>query len=182
MRRVRNRYKGAIVDTNIQDNAQQHAALALEDLAVTEAVVDMGEAKPGQDVELDKEAKAVAWKEIPTAKDMRAYIFAKDDILEEIVEVSEWDVKILVRGMTGKQRSKVMQGALRPDGTPDLERMYPDMCIATCYHPTEKVLLFTPADRDALNAKSGGVLEKLAMTAAKLSGLDVEAAKTISKN
>jgi len=181
IRKIKNRYKGAFVDANIQDNTQQHA-IAMADLTVEEADSQMTEAKPGETTLPDKEAKPVNWVELPTAKDMRAYIFSKQDILEELVEVPEWDLKILVRGMNGKQRAKVMQGALRPDGTPDLEKMYPDFVIATCYHPVEKVLLFQAADRDELNKKAGGVLERLAMKAAALSGLDVEAPKAIAKN
>lgn len=116
------------------------------------------------------------------AKDLRAHIFNVTDLKEEIVDVPEWGCTILVKGMTAKQRADAMKGALFADGTPNLEMMYPKLCIASCYHPETGEQIFREADRDMLNTKAGGVLEKLALVAARLSGLDGTQLAEIRKN
>lgn len=117
-----------------------------------------------------------------TAKELRKAIFESEDIPEELVAVPEWgDVKILVRGMNGKQRARFLRRATDPaTGQVSWENFYPELVIATAHHPEDKSPIFEDADRDTLNQKSGIALNRVAEVAQRLSGLggdDVEDAK-----
>ena len=105
------------------------------------------------------------------ASELRAKALEADDIEEEIVPVDQWDIKLLVKGMSGGDRAKFLKRSSRA-GEVDLERFYPELVIATCFDPDapdERV--FDPADRDALSAKSGAALELIAAVALRLSGM-----------
>jgi len=102
----------------------------------------------------------------------RDKILDADDIDEEIVDVPEWDVKILLRAMTGQQQVRYAD-TVRGD---DRGFMYADILMVTAYDPETRELIFDPADREALSLKSGGVLNRLGMKVLALSGTDVEAA------
>jgi hypothetical protein len=128
------------------------------------------------------EKKPVEWVHLSTAQDMRAHIFNATDILEEIVDVPEWQVHILVMGMTGKERGRVLKASTNPDNTVNIEIMYAKMCIATCHHPETREKIFGDADIETLNSKAGGILERLALVASRLSGLGEGQNNAILKN
>lgn len=110
---------------------------------------------------------------------LRKEILEKDDIIAEDLEVSEWGITIEVRGMSSKERAKLLK-ASTIDGTVDMVRWFPDLIIATVYDPETGEKVFERADRDAVNAKSGAAIAAIAEVAARLSGLgetDVEIAK-----
>lgn len=116
-----------------------------------------------------------------TAADLKKAIFDYDDIPSEVVAVPEWgDVKILVKGMTGAARANFLKRASDVDGQIAYDRFYPELIIATAFHPDTDEALFEGADRAHLNEKSGAALEKIASVAQRLSGLgavDVEESK-----
>ncbi|WP_018130716.1 hypothetical protein [Effusibacillus pohliae] len=116
------------------------------------------------------------------ANALREKIFAAKDIKSEIVEVEEWGVKLEVRGMTGRARSELISSCMDNKGNFDLVKLYPQIVIATVYDPETGEKVFDPADRDALNEKSSGALEKVAQVAMRLSGLDMEAMNQARKN
>lgn len=103
--------------------------------------------------------------------DLRNDILTKDDIKEEIVEVEEWNCKILVKGLTAKARSEILNNALTKNNSFDFSKVYPDLVINCSYDPKTGDKIFNKTDRDALNQKSGSALEKIAGVAVKLSGL-----------
>lgn len=105
------------------------------------------------------------------AKSLRERILSAQDIQSERVHVPEWDVEVEVRSMTGAQRARVLQGAT-VDGEVDLERLYPILLIETVYDPETGEPVFEAADRDALNAKNSGALERIAKVAMRLSGIE----------
>src|SRR5690606_7303409 len=105
------------------------------------------------------------------AKSLRERILSAQDIQSERVHVPGWDVEVEVRSMTGAQRARVLQGAT-VDGEVDLERLYPILLIETVYDPESGDRVFSPADRDALNAKNSGALERIAKVAMRLSGIE----------
>lgn len=105
------------------------------------------------------------------AKSLRERILSAQDIQSERVYVPEWDVEVEVRSMTGAQRARVLQGAT-VDGEVDLERLYPILLIETVYDPETGEPVFEAADRDALNAKNSGALERIAKVAMRLSGIE----------
>jgi hypothetical protein len=104
--------------------------------------------------------------------ELRKLILEVEDIESELAEVSQWGVKVLMKGMTGKERAKFLRGVTDKDGQANFERFYPDLIIATAYDPDSEEKLFDIADRDALNSKSGAALETLARVAMRLSGLE----------
>ena len=103
---------------------------------------------------------------------LRDTILKADDIAEEIVDVPEWDdVKILLRAMDGNQ-----QVAYADTVRGGSKFLYADILMVTAFDPDTSELIFDPADREALMAKSGGVLNRLGMRVLELSGSDVAAA------
>lgn len=113
------------------------------------------------------------------AGELRKTILEADDIAAENIEVEEWGITIQVRGMSGKERAKLLKGATT-GGEVNMEKWFPDLLIATVHDPETGEKVFEPADRDALNAKSGSAIAAIADVAARLSGLgetDVQLAK-----
>jgi len=108
---------------------------------------------------------------------LRDKILAAKDIQDEVVDVPEWGVKLLVRGLTGRQRARLLQNAVDANGNVDLERIYPELVIYSVYDPETGEQVFKPADRDALADKSGAALERIAQVAMRLSGLSANAVK-----
>lgn len=106
---------------------------------------------------------------------LRDAILAAEDIRHEIVEVPEWGVSVEVRGLTAKARADLLQNAQDGRGGISLAKAYPMLVIACCYDPESGAPVFDPADREALENKSGAALERVALAAARLSGLDSEA-------
>ena len=109
---------------------------------------------------------------------LRDTILNANDLQEETVTVPEWHdngepVKILLRGMTGKQRIDLVDKA----GS-DRSHMYADILIATALDPDSAEQVFDKADRDPLMGKSGAVLERLALVVIQdLSGVSVDDAE-----
>lgn len=96
--------------------------------------------------------------------------------------ISEWDCTIEVRSMSGKQRARLMKQVMDKDGKVDIERLYPDLVIATCYDVDTGERVFEQADRDQLSEKNSAALDKLAQTAMRLSGIQTNAVEEAAKN
>lgn len=105
------------------------------------------------------------------ASELRNTILNADDLEKEIVDVPEWGVKIEVRSMTAKERSRILQAAMRDGSTVNLERWFPDICIAACFDPDTGEKVFEPADRDALNSKNGAAINRVVEVAQRLAGM-----------
>ena len=105
---------------------------------------------------------------------LRDTILNANDLQESVETVPEWgDIKILLRGMTGKQRIDLVDKA----GS-DRSHMYADILIATALDPDTSEQVFDKADRDPLMGKSGAVLERLALVVIQdLSGVSVDDAE-----
>ena len=121
-------------------------------------------------------------KEVKKVVSIREKILNADDIRQEIVSVNEWGVKLLVKGMTGSQRARMMSSAVDRKGNMDFEKMYAELVISGSYDPESGEKIFSSADKDALNEKSGGALEKIAKVCMNLSGLTDEEMDKIEKN
>jgi hypothetical protein len=113
---------------------------------------------------------------------LRDRILSATDIRREQVHVPEWDVTVEVRGLTGTQRAKLMKSGFDSRGAVDFERLYPELLIASVFDPASGEPVFTEADRDALNTKSGAALERVAQAAMRISGLSPEAQVEAEKN
>ncbi|MFZ5852301.1 MAG: hypothetical protein ACOYY2_13035 [Actinomycetota bacterium] len=113
---------------------------------------------------------------------LRDTIFAAADIPEEAVEVPEWGVTVLVRGMTGRDRTRLMNEAVTDDGDVDLAKIYPDAIILCTYDPATGERVFADDDRDALLSKAGAALDRISGPAMRLSGFTKEARDEAGKD
>lgn len=113
---------------------------------------------------------------------LRDKILNAQDIKSEEVTVEEWGVKVEVRGLTGQARGQLLNTCMDKFGGMDLEKMYPELVIACCYDIETGERIFSPADREAINTKSGMALEKVASVAVRLSGMGPNALENSLKN
>jgi hypothetical protein len=104
---------------------------------------------------------------------LRDKILNAKDIREETLYVQEWDVELLIKGMTGKERANFMKKSMKGDKL-DFEAMYPALVIACAFDPEDGQKAFQEADKDAINTKSASAVEKVAKKAMELSGLGEE--------
>lgn len=102
---------------------------------------------------------------------LRESILNANDLESTIVELPVWGVRLEVRSLDGRSRARLLSTAAKPDGSVDLERLYPDMVIACTYDPETGERVFTDDDREVLLGKSASQLEKLALAAMEVSGM-----------
>jgi hypothetical protein len=112
---------------------------------------------------------------------IRDQILAVQDIPTQLVEVPEWGVKIEVRGMTGAERTRIMDKATAA-GEMNLQMIYPEIVIATSFDPLTGEQVFVPEDRDILLSKSATALDRVAMVGMRLSGFTKESADELGKD
>lgn len=113
---------------------------------------------------------------------LKEQILAADDCNSEEIEVIEWGVTIGMRGMSGKDRSRIMGIVMDKDGNVNQDKLYPMLLIACCYDPETDGPIFEDGDEQAILSRSGEVLERLAQHASRLSGIGTEALKEAEKN
>ena len=117
---------------------------------------------------------------------LRDKILNAKDQRKEKVYIDEWDAEIEVRSMTGKERADLLRKCMIRDDKGerevDFEKLTVHAIIACCYDPETGEKLFEETDRDMLNTKNAGALEKLSETAFKLSGLGDKAKEKARKN
>lgn len=107
---------------------------------------------------------------------LRDKILAADDIQSEMVEVSEWDCTVEVRGMNGADRSRILElAAASDDGRIAIGSMYVETVINSCYDPESGERIFTDSDRDLLMTKSASAIDRLAQVGMRLSAMSSEA-------
>lgn len=116
------------------------------------------------------------------SNNIRSKILGAQDIKEELLTIDEWDVEVLVKGLTGKNRARIMQACVNKKGDVDYEKMYPLLVINGAYDPETLTRIFQEADKDAIGDKAGGAVERIALTVMSLSGLSEQAAKDAEKN
>jgi hypothetical protein len=108
---------------------------------------------------------------------IRETIFAAQDIPSEIVTVPEWNVDIEVRGMTGAERTRILEQAVDQNtGGINLQVVYPEIVIATSFDPETGERVFEAGDRDAILSKSGVAIDRVASPGMRLSGFSDGAA------
>lgn len=110
---------------------------------------------------------------------LRERILSAPDLEEELVEIPQWDEKLLIRGMDGLARAKFLRavsgGGRDATGEVDLVKFYPTLIIKCAFDPDDpETPVFEDADRDALNSKSGAALDTVAKVALRLSGLGAD--------
>lgn len=106
---------------------------------------------------------------------LRDKIFEAKDIPSELVRVPEWDIIVEVRGMSGADRTRILDLAGVADtGGVNLQVVYPEIVIATAHDPETGEKVFEYGDRDALMSKSAIAVDRLAIVGMKLSGFTEE--------
>jgi len=109
---------------------------------------------------------------------LRDKILAAKDIETELVPIPQWGVTVEVRGMTGRQRTILLQDTIDSRGRANLEKLYPRLVILSTFDPETGEPVFQEGDADAIAEKSSGAIEAITKVAQRLSGLDqAEAAK-----
>jgi len=104
------------------------------------------------------------------------------DIKTEIVDISEWDVKIEIRTMSAKQRAELLTSSVGEDGKFVQKSFQAGLVISCCYDPETKEKIFSPEDGDWLMDKAAGPIENLATRISKISGLSKLAMEQAEKN
>ena len=113
---------------------------------------------------------------------LREKILKANDIQEEIVEVPEWGVKVLVRGLTGEARAKILSKATDVSGKIDYAKLYASLVILSTFDPDTKEQVFEETDRDEIMKKSATAIERIATVAMRLSGIGKIEEEKIEKN
>ena len=112
---------------------------------------------------------------------LRDQILNSNDIPKELVKVKEWNVEIEVRGMTGAERTRILDLA-QGDGGMNLQMVYPEIVISTAFDVLTGEKIFTPEDRTALLSKSASALDALATVGMRLSGFLAETSDDLGKD
>ncbi len=105
---------------------------------------------------------------------IRDTILNADDRPEELVEVAEWGVTVLVRGMSAGEAVDFFAAStkqVRGETEVDRKKWGPGLLIACCFDPETKEPVFEAADIEALGGKSSAAVTLVAGVAARLSGL-----------
>jgi len=104
---------------------------------------------------------------------LRDTILGADDREEVTIDIDEWGVTVLLRGMTSGERMRVRK--LTQTETP---QSYADILIMALLDPETRKPVFDAADRDALADKSGAVLERISLEWLRISGPTDEEAES----
>jgi hypothetical protein len=112
---------------------------------------------------------------------LRDQILSSNDIPKELVKVKEWNVSIEVRGMTGAERTRILDLA-QGDGGMNLQMVYPEIVISTAFDAETGEKIFSPEDRTALLSKSANALDALATVGMRLSGFLAETQNDLGKD
>ncbi|HEY7824687.1 MAG TPA: hypothetical protein VIG24_17735 [Acidimicrobiia bacterium] len=103
---------------------------------------------------------------------LRDKILKAQDIPTETVTIPEWDVTLLVKGMSAGDRIDLMQSAYDVNtGQVNMSIVYPDVAVACAHEPETGEPVFTAEDKTAILSKSSAAVEKLANVGLRLSGI-----------
>lgn len=113
---------------------------------------------------------------------LRDQILNSQDIQKESVTVPEWGATLEMRGMTGAERTRIMDLAMDSGGALNLQTVYPEIVISTAFDPETGEKVFSPEDRAALLSKSANALDRVALVGMRLSGFTQESADAAGKD
>jgi uncharacterized protein YoaH (UPF0181 family) len=103
---------------------------------------------------------------------LRDKILSAQDIPSEELHVKEWDVTVLVKGMSAGERITLMQNAYdQKTQQVNMAAVYPDVVVSCVHDPVTGDAIFTPGDKDALMAKASSAIEAIAAVGLRLSGI-----------
>ena len=103
---------------------------------------------------------------------LRDKILAAKDIPTESVNIPEWGVDVLVKGMSAGDRITLMQNAYdQKTQQVNMAAIYPDVVVSCVFDPATDEPVFTDADKAALMGKSSAAIEAIAAVGLRLSGI-----------
>jgi hypothetical protein len=106
------------------------------------------------------------------AASLRDKILAAQDIPSEPVNIPEWGVDVVVRGMSAGERITLMQNAFdQTTQQVNMSIVYPDVVVACTFDPDSSEPVFTDADKPLILSKSSAAVERLANVGLRLSGI-----------
>lgn len=104
------------------------------------------------------------------ASELRKTILEADDEQSALIDVPEWGVTVLIKGMSAKERALLLKRVSK-GGEVDLGLWFTELTIRSTHDPETGEKVFDPADRDVLANKSGAAVSRIAEEASRLSGL-----------
>ena len=114
-------------------------------------------------------------------KSIRDKIKAAEDILHEDIYVSQWDVTIQVKTMSGLERARLLSDCLSPEGEVIQNKFQMGLLVSCCTDPDTGEPVFKEDD-DWVLGKSSGAIERLVSAAMRVSGLTKAALEEAEKN
>lgn len=113
---------------------------------------------------------------------LRDQVAAAHDLTDEELVIPEWgDAKVIIRSMSLGERAELFDKSSDADGAMSIAEFYPLIVVLCTYDPETNQRAFTPDDMEMLRQKSASVLERIANTALRVSGLGPEAEKVQGK-
>lgn len=112
-------------------------------------------------------------------------ILAAEDIQVQEVTVPEWGGKVLVRGMSGKERGQFTEAIVDQRGkrqTLRLAEIQIRLCAQCIVEHATGARMFSDDEIAALAGKSAGALQRVAEVAQRLSGLSDDDLDELTKN
>lgn len=102
----------------------------------------------------------------------REMILNAKDLHTESLVIPEWGgVTVKIKSLTVAQRNQLLKDASNDKDEVDSEKLYPALLIATLVDAETEEPIFAATDRDALNGKSVGVVERVAKKIMEVCGL-----------
>jgi hypothetical protein len=114
---------------------------------------------------------------------LKEKIFAAADIPSETLKIPEWDVEVLVKGMSAGDRINLMQSAYdQKTQQVNMSAVYPDVVVSCVFDPETGEPVFEEKDKEAILAKSSAAVEKIADVGLRLSGIGKDADDAAGKD
>lgn len=140
---------------------------------------------PGTEEKTAKNGHDVEWLEAQDETALRQLILQAQDRREELVPVPLWRVKVLVRAMSGTQRT-LYEALPRDQKTGrflNLKHVYFEVLRMSCVHPMTHKPTFQVADEgEVMDEKNGEIIDMLVAKALRLSGLLPSQREEVRKN
>jgi len=107
---------------------------------------------------------------------------AQNDTPSELVDVPEWNVKVLVKGFTLGAKDEFLASVINADtNKADLKAFSSGILIGTAYDPETNEKLFSELDIPVLKQKSAVAVQRLVDVGTRLSGLTEDAVELAGK-
>ncbi|HLZ64384.1 MAG TPA: hypothetical protein VKR06_46230 [Ktedonosporobacter sp.] len=137
------------------------------------------------DTETIQVPETPTWTETADELEMRALIAGKQTLKEVLVDVPEWGIQVLLRAMSGQERSIYFSWLNAQDQKDPnhIKRNYWRLIQPCMLHPRTRKPVFKSADEGTIMAEhDGAIFEMLAFTSQRLSRLDGSTMTAAKKN